>query len=69
MWIEHATNIVIGGWADFKFLFFGPDGYLYGALENGPFLKAPPPTRGSDNWTPCWSEIGTAGWADFKFLF
>ena len=67
-WLGTATLIGGGGWANFRHLFFHPDGTLYG-VENDKFYKAPPPTEASQNWMAEATVIGNAGWDAFQFLF
>ena len=58
----------VRGWCDFKFLFFDPEGILYG-VENGKLHKRGPPTAPDDDWLATSTIIGTVGWSDFQFLF
>ena len=39
-WCARATKVGTYGWADFKFIFFGPDGHLYAVKSDGSFYKA-----------------------------
>lgn len=48
-WLGSATLVGSGGWSVFKFLFFGPQGILYG-VENGRFHKRGPPKHAGDSW-------------------
>ncbi|XP_078363500.1 uncharacterized protein LOC144647587 [Oculina patagonica] len=56
------------GWNGFQFLFFDPEGMLYG-VYNDKFYKRLPPAYGSDNWIGTATLVGTHGWSFFKFLF
>ena len=67
-WIGKATLIGHAGWDSFKFLFFDPDGVLYGA-KDGRFYKRAPPTCSDDNWQGSATVIGRSGWSAFQFLF
>ena len=40
-WLNSATKIGSGGWASFKFLFFGPQGDLYAVNPMDPLSRAP----------------------------
>ncbi|KAL9981919.1 hypothetical protein ACROYT_G010683 [Oculina patagonica] len=69
-WIGSATVLGSKGWDDFKFLFFHPDGTLYGVLLNGKFYKGPPPDGSSAaDWVAKATIVGTSGWNGFQFLF
>ena len=61
-------ELAVKGWSAFKFLFFNPEGILYG-VENGKLRKRSPPTAPDDDWLATSTLIGTAGWSDFQFLF
>ena len=70
-WLGTATLIGDGGWADFKHLFFHPDGTLYGVLH-GKFYKGPLPSSATSRQSWIANEatiIGASGWHVFKFLF
>ncbi|KAK2567214.1 Tachylectin-2 [Acropora cervicornis] len=68
-WLGSATEIGTAGWNDFKFLFFHPDGTLYGVL-NDKFYKGPiPESSSAEDWIAHATLIGTAGWNAFQFLF
>lgn len=58
------------GWKDSRFLFFDPDGILYG-VYNGKFYKRHPlGFPGTDpDWLGTASLVGSDGWSVFKFLF
>nr|5C2N_A Chain A, Beta propeller [Enterobacteria phage L1]5C2N_B Chain B, Beta propeller [Enterobacteria phage L1]5C2N_C Chain C, Beta propeller [Enterobacteria phage L1]5C2N_D Chain D, Beta propeller [Enterobacteria phage L1]5C2N_E Chain E, Beta propeller [Enterobacteria phage L1]5C2N_F Chain F, Beta propeller [Enterobacteria phage L1]5C2N_G Chain G, Beta propeller [Enterobacteria phage L1]5C2N_H Chain H, Beta propeller [Enterobacteria phage L1]5C2N_I Chain I, Beta propeller [Enterobacteria phag len=45
----------------FKFLFFSPDGTLYG-VHNDKLYKGTPPTSDNDNWLARATLIGNGGW-------
>jgi len=62
------TKVGTSGWSSFEFLFFDPEGILYG-VENGKLHKRGPPTAADDNWLATSTLIGTAGWSDFQLLF
>lgn len=51
-WLKSATRIGTGGWSGFKFLFFDPQGILYGVRngDDGQFLSGAPPINETDNW-------------------
>ena len=63
-WSARALKIGTGGWAAFRFLFFGPDEDLYAVTESGNLIKGPPPTYASDNWTARATVVGDGGWQD-----
>ena len=68
-WMTSASRIGTTGWADFRHLFFHPDGTLFGVV-NDKFYKAPPPKRSSsEEWIAQATLIGDGGWESFKFLF
>ena len=57
-----------GGWSVFQFLFFDPQGILYGVVD-GRFHKRGPPEYASDGWLQSSTLVGSTGWSDFQFLF
>ena len=59
------------GWNEYKFLFFGPDSFLYAVRQDGSFWKGFPPTYAEYNWGAHAMKIGNenSGWTEFKFLF
>ena len=71
-WRRSATKIGTAGkesWTDFQFLFFHPNGTLYG-VWNDKFYKGPPPERSSAaDWIDQATLIGRNGWNFYKFLF
>ena len=68
-WMTSAVRIGTTGWADFRHLFFHPDGTLFGVV-NDKFYKAPPPKgSSSEEWIAQATLIGDGGWESFKFLF
>ena len=67
-WMNTATLVGTGGWHVFQFLFFDPEGTLYG-VANGKFYRRAPPTHGSDNWLGSATLVGSGGWQVFQFLF
>ena len=67
-WIRSATLVGSGGWSVIQFLFFDPQGILYG-VQNGKFHQRSPPAYASDNWLGSATLIGTGGWDGFQFLF
>nr|ABL61243.1 Lib1-F12 homo-olgiomeric lectin [synthetic construct] len=67
-WMGRAKKIGNGGWNQFQFLFFDPNGYLY-AVSKDKLYKASPPQSDTDNWIARATEIGSGGWSGFKFLF
>ena len=52
----------------FQFLFFDPNGVLYGVTE-GKLYKGDPPEHHSFNWIASATLVGGGGWNVFKFLF
>ena len=66
-WLATSTLIGSSGWNGFQFLFFMPDGILFG-VNNGKFYKRSPPAYASDNWLGSAEMIGSGGWKVFKFL-
>ena len=67
-WQGSATVIGRSGWSAFQFLFFDPQGTLYGVL-NGKFYKRSPPVSGDDMWIQSSTMIGKEGWDKFTHLF
>ena len=71
-WLGSTTELGTGGtegWNDFQFLFFHPDGTLYG-VWNDKFYKGPLPEGiSATDWINQAILIGTNGWKAFKFLF
>ena len=61
-------ELAVKGWSAFKFLFFNPEGILYG-VENGKLHKRGPPTAPDDDWLATSTVTGTVGWNDFQLLF
>ena len=65
-WINAATQIGSTGWDSYKFLFFHPNGLLYG-VKDGKIYSGAPPTDPSVDWSA--DLVGGGGWDAFKFLF
>ncbi|KAL9985276.1 hypothetical protein ACROYT_G007656 [Oculina patagonica] len=68
-WLGHALEIGSEGWSDFKFLFFHPDGTLYGVLNDKFYKASPPDFVSAAEWVAQATIIGTGGWNGFQFLF
>ena len=72
-WASRSTLIGTGGWQNFKFLFFDPNGMLYALpVSKGNLLTGSPPVSGSghsDSWCAKANVIGLGGWNTFSFLF
>lgn len=74
-WVDGSTSKTVGssGWQNFKFLFSGGDGVIYGARASGELqwhkhlgwrTGAPEWVDGSTSRT-----VGATGWQNFLFLF
>lgn len=69
-WINQATLIGNVGRRCFQFLFFDPDGILYGVYKSKFYKGLPPGFPGTDpKWLGIASLVGSDGWSIFKFLF
>ncbi|XP_053306052.1 tachylectin-2-like [Spea bombifrons] len=69
-WYSAAKRVGKGDWSKFKFLFFHPDGTLYGATHAGEFYKGPVPTNENVSWLYGQATmIGTYNWNRFDALF
>jgi hypothetical protein len=68
---SEAVKNIGRGFLAFKFLFFGPGGYLYGIFTNGNFYRGLNPTTDA-----IWTSLSTtihyqkeSGWKENKFVF
>ena len=57
-WLGHATEIGAEGWNDFKFLFFHPDGTLYGVLNDKFYKGSPPDGESAKDWVAKATIVG-----------
>ncbi|KAM4807614.1 uncharacterized protein WCC33_004942 [Rhinophrynus dorsalis] len=69
-WFCGAKRVGRGGWQQFKFLIFHPNGLLYGATKRGEFYMGPPPDDENVSWINGRAiRVGTCSWNLFDALF